>query len=136
MSVLVKRPKKVRADDYEEEILVFEGVEVPANEKVKFDVYINLSEEELEELESEDGDERKGQCDISEYAGSFFNIPHLGKTEIAPGKKVRKSNFKLGIGEVLKELGLEEEDSFIVTIIPRTSSTLPISIQDVIIEYE
>lgn len=124
LSVLVKRPKKVKADDYEEEILVFEGVTVPTDEKVKFDVFINLPEE----------DESVG-TDISEYAGSFFNVPHLGK-KAGEAKRIRKSNFRLGIGEVLKELGLEDDDSFSVTVIPRCQTSFPISIDSVKLEYE
>lgn len=124
ITALVKRPKKVKAEDFEEEILLIEGVEIPTEEKVKFDVYINLP----------DADEKAGS-ETSEYAGSFFNVPHLGM-KMGEGKRVRKSNFRLGIGEVLKELGVEDDDSFSVTIVPRSKNRIPISIKDIKLEYE
>nr|AVN99042.1 chloroplast polyphenol oxidase [Hymenophyllum caudiculatum] len=124
VSALVNRSKKVKAADFEEEILVLKGVEIASDENVKFDVYINLSDTEGKE-----------GCDISEYAGSFFNVPHLGM-KMGDAKRVRKSNFKLGIGDVLNELGIEDDDSFSVTIVPRSTNKVGISIQDVLLEYE
>eukprot|EP00249_Psilotum_nudum_P034335 c53283_g1_i1 orf=244-2115(-) len=124
VKALVKRPKKVKAADFEEEVLLIEGVEVPTDQILKFDVFVNLPEAD-----------EKTSFDISEYAGTFYNLPHFGKH--AGMKKVRKSNFRIGVGEVLRELGVEDDENFTVTIVPRAkSAAVPFSIKDVKIEYE
>ncbi|MCO5554627.1 hypothetical protein L7F22_008159 [Adiantum nelumboides] len=126
VKALVKRPRKVRADDFDEEILVLEGVRVASDEKIKFDVYINLIDD--------DDDEDKG-CDLPEFAASFVNVPHMGM-KMGEGRSVRKSNFRIGIGEVLKELDAEDDDDFAITIVPRGKPMVPITIDNVRIEYE
>eukprot|EP00249_Psilotum_nudum_P015873 c25564_g1_i1 orf=490-2328(+) len=124
LTVLVKRPKQVKFSDFEEEVLLLEGVRVPTDKNVKFDVFINLPE----------ADEKTGYA-ISEYAGTFYNLPHLMKH--ADSKNVRTSNFRIAVGGVLNELGIEEAESFTVTIVPRVKSgSIPLSIKDVKIAYE
>ena len=128
VSSLVRRGRKVKESDYDEEILVLEGVEVPTDERVKFDVYINLPGAEAETV----------GCDVPEYAGSFFNVPRLGHKMDADGhkKRLRKSNFRIGIGGVLKELGIEDDDDFSVTIVQRTDTSIPVSVDKIRLEYE
>ncbi|KAH7300009.1 hypothetical protein KP509_24G040700 [Ceratopteris richardii] len=131
LKALVKRPRKVKAADFDEEILVIEGVQVACDEKVKFDVYINLV----------DVDEDKVGNDVAEYAGSFVNVPHTAM-KMAETKKgltdsrIRKSNFRLGIGDVLADLDIEDDDDFAVTIVPRGKPNIPVSIDDIRLEYE
>lgn len=105
VSIEVKRPRKSRSKkekEEEEEVLVIDGIEFNSNTAVKFDVLIN------------DEDDREIRADNTEFAGSFVNIPHLrgkGKTE--------KTCFRLGISELLEDLDADDDDSVIVTLVPK-----------------
>ncbi|KAA8515294.1 hypothetical protein F0562_018476 [Nyssa sinensis] len=103
--VMVARPKKKRSKkekDEEDEILVIEGIEVDRDVYAKFDVYIN------------DEDEPSIAPDKTEFAGSFVNVPHKHKH----GKKI-KTRLRLGITELLEDLGAEDDEHVLVTLVPR-----------------
>ncbi|KAK9150052.1 hypothetical protein Syun_008361 [Stephania yunnanensis] len=106
VQVTVKRPKTTRSQkekEEEEEVLVIEGIELDRDEAVKFDVYVNDEDEAT-------------RPDKSEFAGSFVNVPHKH------GKKKRKVKtcLRLGITELLEDLGVEDDDEVVVTIVPRS----------------
>ncbi|KAL7213123.1 hypothetical protein ACSBR2_015769 [Camellia fascicularis] len=104
----VQRPKKSRSKkekEEEEEILVIDGIEIERDQFVKFDVFIN------------DGDEPVIGPENSEFAGSFMNVPHRHKH----GKKM-KTCLRLGISELLEDLEAEDEESVLVTLVPRKGS--------------
>ncbi|KAL6991024.1 catechol oxidase [Sarracenia purpurea var. burkii] len=106
---VVRRPRKSRSKkekDEEEEILVIEEIEVSREAFVKFDVFIN------------DEDETVIRPDNSEFAGSFVNVP--GKQ--TKGKKKTKTYLRLGITELLEDLGAEDDDAVVVTLVPRSGS--------------
>lgn len=103
---MVARPKKSRTTkekDDEEEILVIEGIELEDRESfVKFDVFIN------------DEDETVIRPGNSEFAGSFVNLPHKhgGKNK---STSRTTSRLRLGITELLEDLGAEDDDGIVVT---------------------
>ncbi|XP_071905908.1 polyphenol oxidase I, chloroplastic-like [Coffea arabica] len=110
ITVLVKRPKKKRTKKEKqraEEVLEISGIQYNIGEFVKFDVYIN------EDTPDESGPEK------TELVGSFINVPH-GHSMISTTTK------SFAISEVLQELGADEFESVLVTLVPK-SSTVTIS---------
>lgn len=108
---MVARPKKSRSTkekDDEEEILLIEGIEVNRDSFVKFDVFIN------------DEDEKVIRPGNSEFAGSFVNVPH--KHKHGGGKNKTKTCLRLGISELLEDLGAEDDDGIVVTLVPRSGA--------------
>lgn len=106
ISTVVPRPKKSRSKkekEEEEEVLVVDNIEFERDARVKFDVYIN-----------EDEDGMPIGPDNSEFAGSFVNVPHKHKH----GKKM-KTSLRLGLTDLLEDLGAEDDDSVIVTLVPK-----------------
>ncbi|KAI7999995.1 hypothetical protein LOK49_LG09G00649 [Camellia lanceoleosa] len=119
--VMVPRPKKSRSKkekDDEEEILVIEGIEVDRDVFVKFDVFINDEHEVV-----------IGPSN-TEFAGSFVNVPHKHKH----GKKI-KTILRLGITELLEELGAEDDDGVLVTLVPKNGAGA-VTIGGVKIEFD
>ncbi|CAK9185782.1 unnamed protein product, partial [Ilex paraguariensis] len=102
---VVNRPKKSRSSkqkEDEEEILVIEGIEVEKGKYVKFDVFVN------------DEDETEVGLDKTEYTGSFAHLPHKRK-----GNMKVKTTLKLGLNELLENLEAEDDDSVLVTLVPK-----------------
>ncbi|CAK7350646.1 unnamed protein product [Dovyalis caffra] len=121
VSVLVARPKKSRSKkqkEEEEELLVIDGVEFDKNLPLKFDVYIN------------DEDDSLSAADKTEFAGSFVNVPHKHKH----GKKT-KTSLRLGLTDLLEDLEAEDDDSVVVTLVPRYGKGLA-KIGGIKIEFE
>ncbi|KAJ8761620.1 hypothetical protein K2173_004396 [Erythroxylum novogranatense] len=105
ISTMVARPKKGRSKkekEDEEEVLVIEGIELERDTIVKFDVYIN------------DEDDAPSTADKTEFAGSFVSVPHKHKH-----KKKMSTCLRLGITDLLEDLDVEDDDSVIVTLVPR-----------------
>lgn len=105
VQVKVARPKTSRTKEEkeaEEEILLLEGVEVAIDKYAKFDVYLN------------DDDDPSGGKDKAEYAGSFAHLPHKHK-----GMKKIRTTLSLGLNEALEDLGVEGDDSILVTLAPK-----------------
>ncbi|XP_039140064.1 polyphenol oxidase, chloroplastic-like [Dioscorea cayenensis subsp. rotundata] len=110
VSVTVKRPKPGRSQkekEDEEEVLVVEGLEFDRDLYVKFDVYVNTPEEEGVAPGS------------SEFAGSFVNVPR--KHQPSKGPKTLKTNFKIGITDLLEELECEGDESVVVTLVAKSA---------------
>ncbi|CAL5408752.1 unnamed protein product [Camellia sinensis] len=110
-------PKKLDKADDEEEILVIEGIEVDQDVFVKFDVLINDEHEVI-------------GPDNTEFAGSFVNVPRKHKH----GKKI-KTMLRLGIAELLEELGAEDDDGVLVTLVPKNGAGA-VTIGGVKIEFD
>ncbi|XP_059440002.1 polyphenol oxidase, chloroplastic-like [Corylus avellana] len=105
ISTVVARPRKSRSrkeKDDEEEVLVIGGIEFERDAPLKFDVYIN------------DEDDVPSGPDKSEFAGSFVNVPHKHKH----GKKLN-TYLRLGISDLLEDLEAEDDDTVVVTLVPR-----------------
>nr|AZY91563.1 polyphenol oxidase 2 [Mucuna pruriens var. pruriens] len=106
VSVVVKRPRKGRNErekKEEEEVLVIEGIEFERDLGVKFDVYIN------------DEDDVHGGPTKTEFAGSFVSVAHKHKHKHSK----MKTNLRLGITELLEDLGAEDDEHVVVTLVPR-----------------
>ncbi|GLJ11684.1 hypothetical protein SUGI_0174590 [Cryptomeria japonica] len=136
ITALVKKPKKKRSqkeiDDETEEVLVIGGVEVKRGVAAKFDVFINLAEADSDTAIS-----------CPEYAGTFSNVPHhhehggKNKRNGKPKSPYRKSSFKVGITEILEDLGATEDDNIVVTLVPKGDFKAdPIVISSIKIEYD
>ncbi|XP_023763391.1 polyphenol oxidase, chloroplastic [Lactuca sativa] len=111
-TVMVARPAKKEREKEEEEVLVIEGIEINRNEFVKFDVFINDEDEET----AAGGGAEKAEC-----AGSFVNVPHKHRNgHSGDGGKVKKTQLRIGISELLEDLGVEEDDEdVVVKLVPR-----------------
>lgn len=108
IKVMVPRPKKTRSKKEKadkEETLVIEGIEVKREQFVKFDVFIN------------DEDEATSGADKTEFAGTFVNVPHQHHHKL--GKKVTKTSQRFGLNELLEDLGAEDDENVLVTLVPR-----------------
>ncbi|MED6130683.1 hypothetical protein PIB30_002794 [Stylosanthes scabra] len=106
VTTIVKRPRKSRSKkekEDEEEVLVIEGIEFERNVPVKFDVFIN------------DEDDKAVGPNNTEFAGSFVNVPHSHKHK----NKKMKTVLRLGLTDLLEDLGAEGDDSVMVTLVPR-----------------
>ncbi|MEI4867099.1 tyrosinase family domain-containing protein, partial [Klebsiella pneumoniae] len=66
-----------------------------------------------------------------EFAGSFVNVPHKHRH----GKKI-KTRLRLGLTELLEDLGVEDDDNVMVTLVPKPGSTGVVSIKSVKIELD
>ncbi|CAN1165969.1 Polyphenol oxidase, chloroplastic [Linum perenne] len=108
ISVVVPRPKKSRSakeKEDEEEVLVVEGVEFDCEEVVKFDVV----------LDDEDDDGGSVGPQDTKFAGSFVNVPHREKA----GGSIHIASLRLGITDLLEDLGADDDDTVIVTLVPK-----------------
>ncbi|KAM7473420.1 hypothetical protein LguiB_020663 [Lonicera macranthoides] len=69
---------------------------------VKFDVFVN------------EEDEATSGANKTELAGSFANLPHKDKD----GVNI-KTCLRLGINELLEDLGVDDDESVLVTLVPK-----------------
>ncbi|GAU47739.1 hypothetical protein TSUD_386980 [Trifolium subterraneum] len=112
VSVIVKRPKKSRSKkekEEEEEVLVIEGIEFDKNLAIKFDVFIN------------DEDDKLIRPFNTEFAGSYVNVPHSSHEH---KKKKINTCLRVGLTDLLEDLRVEDDDSVVVTLVPRNGKGL------------
>lgn len=105
ITTVVPRPRKSRSKkekEEEEEVLVIEGIEFEKDAALKFDVFIN------------DEDDTPTGPDKTEFAGSFVNVPHKHKH-----RKKMNTCLRLGISDLLEDLAVEDDDTVVVTLVPR-----------------
>jgi len=103
----VKRPNKSKRKEAAEEVLVVEVELEKSNVYVKFDVYVN---------DEDDIHSKKTQI-RTEYAGSFVNVPH--KHRHGKQSKKMKTNLRLGLKDLIEELGADDDEAITVTLVPR-----------------
>ncbi|OIV91761.1 hypothetical protein TanjilG_26614 [Lupinus angustifolius] len=106
VSTVVERPKKSRSKkekEEEEEVLVIEGIKYDGLLPVKFDVLINSE------------DDKVIKPDNAHFAGSFVSVPH------SPRHKKKKTNtyLRLALTDLLEDLGADDDESVVVTLVPR-----------------
>ncbi|KAF4399234.1 hypothetical protein G4B88_022317 [Cannabis sativa] len=107
VKTVVERPKKSRSKfekEDEEEVLVIQGIDFANNVAVKFDVYIN-----------DEDDEAISGPEKSEFAGSFATVPHNPE-----GGHNIKTELNLGISELLEDIGADDDDKVVVTLVPKS----------------
>ena len=105
VSTVVRRPKKSRSKlekEDEEEVLMIQGIEYDRSQPVKFDVYIN-----------DEDDEAPSRADKAEFAGSFASVPQSGHSG-------QKTQLNLGISDLLEDLGADDDETVIVTLVPKS----------------
>uniref|UniRef100_A0A2N9GS95 Polyphenol oxidase C-terminal domain-containing protein n=1 Tax=Fagus sylvatica TaxID=28930 RepID=A0A2N9GS95_FAGSY len=83
-------------------IVLDKGFSFRRDEAVKFDVYIN------------DEDDSPSGPDKTEFAGSFVNAPHKHNHN-----KKMNTTLRLGITDLLEDLDAEDDESVVVTLVPK-----------------
>ncbi|XP_074309649.1 polyphenol oxidase, chloroplastic-like [Silene latifolia] len=123
IKTLVRRPSKslgrsMREKEEEEEILVIEFELCHAEDQfVKFDVYVN------DPIDHNNDDE--DTMVTPEMAGTYTALPHRRmQHKMMNGKdeKKRKSTLKLALNTLLKEIGIEDDDTIEVALVPRSGT--------------
>ncbi|XP_016491686.2 polyphenol oxidase E, chloroplastic-like [Nicotiana tabacum] len=109
--------------DAKEEMLTFLELNIDQRKHIRFDVFINA-----------DANSNWHELDRAEFAGSYTALPHVHsdptKPHVAPVAK-----FQLAITELLEEIGLEDEDDIVVTLVPKTGGEF-VAIKSVVITLE
>ncbi|WMV43056.1 hypothetical protein MTR67_036441, partial [Solanum verrucosum] len=106
--------------DEKEEVLIFKGLKYDTSKYISFDVFLN-----------EDEDVNTNELDKVEFAGSYVNLPYVH----AHNKRMDYGEtFQLDITELLEDIGLEDDDTITVTVVPKKGGDV-ISIQSVAIEF-
>ncbi|XP_074309646.1 polyphenol oxidase, chloroplastic-like [Silene latifolia] len=134
----VKRPSKslgrsMREKEEEEEILVIEFELCHAEDKfVKFDVYVN------DPIDHSNDDEET--MVTPEMAGTYTALPHRGMQHrsgmrnMMSGEVKRKTSLRLALNILLEEIGVGNDDTIEVALVPR-SGTECLNITAVKIEF-
>nr|ADY18412.1 chloroplast polyphenol oxidase precursor [Solanum melongena]QLG20184.1 chloroplast polyphenol oxidase precursor [Solanum melongena] len=89
----------------QEEILTFNKVQYDDSQCVRFDVFLNV-----------DKTVNADELDKPEFAGSYTSLPHVHGDN---NTHVTSVTFKLVITELLEDIGLEDEDTIAVTLVPK-----------------
>ncbi|CAL1353513.1 unnamed protein product [Linum trigynum] len=121
VTVRVVRPREVRSRARREkaqleEILVVEGIDVKADDFVKFDVYINVVDSTIMSPK------------YREFVGTFVDIPSGSSV----GKKI---TLKLGLSEALEDLEADQDRAIWVTLLPRTESCNKVIVDGLSIQF-
>uniref|UniRef100_A0A7N0VLV1 Tyrosinase copper-binding domain-containing protein n=1 Tax=Kalanchoe fedtschenkoi TaxID=63787 RepID=A0A7N0VLV1_KALFE len=130
----IKRPKRSRSgkekEDEEEELVI--DLELDQSKYVKFDVYIN------------DEDEPVSRPDNTEYAGSFVNVGRRkdlrkagggGHDGHGSGMIMARTCLRLGLTDLLEDLDADDDETVVVTLVPRAGSGA-VKISGIRIEYD
>ncbi|KAL0407149.1 UNVERIFIED_CONTAM: Polyphenol oxidase II, chloroplastic [Sesamum latifolium] len=105
VKILVSRPKKSRSKEEkekEEEVLLISGIEVDTLKFVKFDVFVDEEEDDYVDLAK------------AEYTGTFAQVPHKHETPL----QIKTSRY-LELTQQLEDLGVDDDDEILVTLVPR-----------------
>lgn len=122
-SVVVSRNKESAKSG--EEMLVVEGVEGVMDSASLFEVYVNLPEASA----------LVPIVNCSEYAGRFSTVAQMIYTNMTGNYFNTSAQFVIGAN--VQELGLGEEDSLVVTLVPRVEAPYsPITISNIKLHYE
>ncbi|KAH7652229.1 polyphenol oxidase protein [Dioscorea alata] len=112
-SATVRRPRVGRSQAEkagETEVLVVEGIQYPRDKAIKFDVFINAP-----------SNFRQMRANASEFVGSFVNVPHTHRSrdsQMAAGT----TRLKLSMTEPLEDIGADDDEDIIITLVPRTGT--------------
>ncbi|XP_058096722.1 polyphenol oxidase, chloroplastic-like [Magnolia sinica] len=107
---LVQRPKKSRTVSEKEdevEVLVIDGIEIPHNGPVTFEVYVAAPY----------GGDFVGP-DPGESAGSFMKLPHFHIHKKGDAEK-NKFSLKLGISKLIEDIDAEGSEKVVVSLVPK-----------------
>ncbi|KAJ6850532.1 polyphenol oxidase, chloroplastic [Iris pallida] len=111
---------KAGQEEFEEEVLVVEGISVEKGMHAKFDIYVNLVV-----------DETAASPKLREYAGFFVKMK--GADVAMKGGSIR--NMKVGISEILEDLEAEGDESIWVSLVPRGGTGNATRVDGIRVEY-
>ncbi|KAL0406619.1 UNVERIFIED_CONTAM: Polyphenol oxidase I, chloroplastic [Sesamum latifolium] len=95
--VLVPKTRKGVAD----EVLVIEDITVDTTKFLKFDVFVNDEDDNVEEL------------DKAAYAGTYAQVPHKTNNRTAT------TSIRLKLKELYEDMDVADDDTVLVTLVPR-----------------
>ncbi|GLJ28485.1 hypothetical protein SUGI_0560350 [Cryptomeria japonica] len=122
----VERPNK-RPGKGQLEVLKIEGVETDRKAFAAFEIFINYP-----------GANSSTSFNNPHYAGCFTSIGHGKMTEGSMKSMTTKESFKIGISETLEDLGIDNDDEIVVTLVPKSAkdlTTSPIKFTSIKIDY-
>ncbi|XP_060207961.1 polyphenol oxidase E, chloroplastic-like [Lycium barbarum] len=125
ISFSINRPASSRTPqekNEQEEMLTFNQVKHDKLEYIRFDVFLNT-----------DKTVNADELDKAEFGGSYTSLPHVHADHNSCAEDF--PNFQLAITELLEEIGLEDEETIAVTIVPKKGGEF-ISIEGVEIKLE
>nr|QLG20179.1 chloroplast polyphenol oxidase precursor [Solanum melongena] len=105
----IKRPASSRTQqekNEKEEMLTFNNIKYDNREYVRFDVFLNV-----------DNNVNANELDKAEFAGSYTSLPHVHRA--SQTDHVATATLQLAITELLEDIGLEDEDTIAVTLVPK-----------------
>ncbi|KAM3397480.1 catechol oxidase B, chloroplastic [Capsicum galapagoense] len=108
ISFSINRPASSRTQqekNEQEEMLTFNKIQYDDRQYVRFDVFLNV-----------DKTVNADELDKAEFAGSYTSLPHVHGDNTT---HVTSVTLKLAITELLEDIGLEDEDTIAVTLIPK-----------------
>ncbi|XP_055820805.1 catechol oxidase B, chloroplastic-like [Solanum dulcamara] len=108
ISFSINRPSSSRTQqekNEKEEILTFNNVKFDDTQYIRFDVFLNV-----------DKTVNADELDKAEFAGSYTSLPHVHGDSTA---NITNVTFKLAITELLEDIGLEDEETIAVTLVPK-----------------
>nr|ADY18409.1 chloroplast polyphenol oxidase precursor [Solanum melongena] len=109
ISFSINRPASSRTQqekNEQEELLTFSYIKYDNREYIRFDVFVNV-----------DKNVKADELDKIEYAGSYTSLPHVHKD----GDKdhIATATLQLALTELLEDIGLENEETIAVTLVPK-----------------
>ncbi|KAJ8526649.1 hypothetical protein K7X08_029126 [Anisodus acutangulus] len=108
ISFSINRPGSSRTQQEkndQEEILTFNGVKYDDREYIRFDVFLNA-----------DKTVNANELDKVEFAGSYTSLPHIHANHNSSSEGIP---FQLAITELLEDIGLEDDATIAVTVVPK-----------------
>ncbi|KAH0642706.1 hypothetical protein KY289_033680 [Solanum tuberosum] len=109
ISFSINRPASSRTQqekNEQEEMLTFDNIKYDNREYMRFDVFLNV-----------DNNVNANELDKAEFAGSYTSLPHVHR--VGENDHTATAIFKLAITELLEDIGLEDEDTIAVTLVPK-----------------
>nr|AFJ79640.1 chloroplast polyphenol oxidase [Solanum melongena] len=110
ISFSINRPASSRTQqekNEQEEMLTFNNIKYDNRNYVRFDVFLNV-----------DSNVNADELDKAEFAGSYTNLPHVHRVG-ENTDHVATATLQLAITELLEDIGLEDEDTIAVTLVPK-----------------
>ncbi|XP_055820807.1 polyphenol oxidase B, chloroplastic-like [Solanum dulcamara] len=109
ISFSINRPTSSRTQqekNEQEEMLKFNEIKYDNREYIRFDVFLNV-----------DKNVNADELDKAEFAGSYTSLPHVHRA--GDTNHVATATLRLAITELLEDIGLEDEDTIAVTLVPK-----------------
>ncbi|XP_049361826.1 polyphenol oxidase B, chloroplastic [Solanum verrucosum] len=109
ISFSINRPASSRTQqekNEQEELLTFDNIKYDNRGYIRFDVFLNV-----------DNNVNANELDKAEFAGSYTSLPHVHR--VGENDHTATVTFQLAITELLEDIGLEDEETIAVTLVPK-----------------